>query len=280
MQIVPLCDALGAEVRDLDATRPLEAEAVAALREAFLTHHLLCLRAAPLTPADFARLARHFGSPQLQLLRDQRDPEVPEVSILKSTYETAADKPDDLTQVRLSGWHTDDSYFARPAKATLLQGLAIPTAGGETKFANTEAAYRDLPETRRRQLDGLKAVHGYNTRRAPAQAKQRSAVETGETPDVVHPLIRTHEESGAKAIYFNPNRTDRIEGMTREESDALLDDLYAHITAPKYQYHHRWRVGDVVFWDNRCLIHAVNTDYPVGQERRHQRVLLEGTTPA
>jgi taurine dioxygenase len=93
-------------------------------------------------------------------------------------------------------------------------------------------------------------------------------------------LIRTHESSGVKAIYFNPNRTDRIEGMARDESDALLDDLYAHITAPKHQYHHRWRVGDVVFWDNRCLIHAVNTDYPVGQERRHQRILLEGTTPA
>ncbi len=279
MRIERLSDALGAEVVGLDVSVALDDATLAALHEAFLAHHLLCFRSRPLTAPEFARLAGRFGTPQLQLLREQRDGEAPEVSILRSTYVKPEDKPADLTQIRLSGWHTDDSYFAEPAKATLLQGLALPSSGGQTKFANTKRAYLDLPEAERARLDGLHAVHGYDTMRAPARAKTRTDVEAAETPDVVHPLIRTHDETAEKAIYFNPNRTDRIEGMGRAESDALLDGLYAQITRPEYQYHHAWRLGDIVFWDNRCLVHAVNTDYPVGQERRHQRILLRGGRP-
>ena len=93
------------------------------------------------------------------------------------------------------------------------------------------------------------------------------------------PLVRTIEDTGEKTIYFNSNRTDRIVGMERAESDALLDMIYDHVTQPKYQYHHKWRVGDILLWDNRCLLHAVNMDFPVGQTRLHQRILLQGSRP-
>lgn len=280
LRITPLGEALGAEVLGLDTTGGLDRETVAALNAAFLEHHLLCIRAAPLTPQAFADLAACFGTPQLQLLRHRRHGARPEVSLLDSTYRTAEDKPDDLTRVRLSGWHTDDSYFAKPAKATMLQSLEVPSSGGQTKFANTRRAYEELPAETRRRIDGLAAVHSYDTMRAPARAVQLTPEEAAETPDVVHPLVRTHEDTGAKAIYFNPNRTDRIVGMERRESDALLDELYTHVTQPEYQYHHHWRVGDLLLWDNRCLLHAVNTDYPVGETRRHQRILLKGGVPA
>ena len=279
MQIAPLSDALGAEIIGLDLRRELEGDVVDTLRQAFHEHHLLCFRSQPLNPAEFAGVGRYFGTPQLQLLRRQRTDEAAEVSVLESTYKSADAKPADLTQVRLSGWHTDDSYFATPAKATMLQALAIPDSGGQTKFANTAKAYRDLPDEKKRALDDLRGVHAYDTIRATARAQNRTQEEQAETPDVIHPLIRTHEETGRKAIYYNPNRTDRIEGMARAESDALLDELYAIITAPRYQYHHEWRLGDILLWDNRCLIHAVNTDFPVGQERRHQRILIKGVVP-
>ncbi len=279
MRIEPLSEALGAEVRGLDVSEPLDDATVRSLRAAVRDHHLLCFRAEPLSSLAFARLARCFGEPKLQLLRYQRDGEVREVNILESTYHTPEDKPDDLSQVRLSGWHTDDSYFATPAKATMLQGLDIPSLGDETKFANMHKAYETLAPDHRRRLDELRAVHGYDTMRAPGRAKTRTAEEAAETPEVVHPLVRTHDESGLKAIYFNPNRTDRIEGLGREESDALLDGLYRHMTEPELQYRHDWRVGDILLWDNRSLIHAVNTDFPVGETRRHQRVLLEGGAP-
>lgn len=279
VDIKPLSDALGAEVSGVDLSQPLNDETESAIRDAFLGHHLLCFRSAPLKPAEFARVADCFGTPQLQLLRKRRHAETPAVSILESTYKRPEDKPDDMRLVRLSGWHTDDSYFAKPAKATMLQSLEIPDSGGETKFCNMRRAYLDLPAETRDRIDGLRAVHGYDTQRAPARAVARTEEEKSETPDVDHPLVRTHEDTGEKAIYFNSNRTDRIVGMAREESDALLDMLYEHVTQDKYQYHHSWRVGDLLLWDNRCLMHAVNMDFPVGQTRRHQRILLEGAHP-
>lgn len=279
IEIRPLCDALGAEVLNADLTEPLNAEDAKTVEEAFFDHHLLCFRTDPLDPADFARVARYFGEPQLQLIRTQRHGDVAEVSVLESTYKSAEDKPDDLASVRLSGWHTDDSYFEVPAKATMLQSIVIPDSGGQTKFSNMRKAYEDLPDAKKAQIDGLQAVHGYDTARAPGRPKKRTQQEIDETPDVVHPLVRTHEDTGRKSLYFNANRTDRIVGWERDKSDELLDEVYEQITQPDYQYHHEWRVGDLLLWDNRCLVHSVNVDYPVGQKRLHQRILLKGARP-
>jgi len=279
IELTPLSDALGAEISGLDLSQPLDASDVAVIQRAFLDHHLLCLRSNPLDAHAFARVARYFGEPQLQLLRDQRVDTEPVVSILESTYRRPEDKPDDLTRVRLSGWHTDDSYFEIPAKATLLQALALPDTGGETRFCNARKAYEDLPDDMKARIDGLQAVHSYDTARAPARAAKRSRVEQQETPDVVHPLVRTHEDTGQKAIYFNSNRTDAIVGMDRKDSDALLDWIHRHMTQPKYRYDHAWRLGDILLWDNRCLVHSVNVDFPVGQRRVHQRILLRGIRP-
>ncbi|MYE60373.1 MAG: TauD/TfdA family dioxygenase [Alphaproteobacteria bacterium] len=279
LEIRPLSDALGAEITGLDLTKPLNEADAAAVREAFLDRHLLCFRSGPLSPGDFLRAARLFGEPQLQLLRHRRHVETPEVSMLESTYKRAEDKPDDLALVRLSGWHTDDSYFAAPAKATMLQSLALPSSGGETRFCNTRRAWETLDEDVKARIEGAQAVHGYDTPRAPGRAETRTTEEAAETPDVVHPLVRTHEDTGRKAIYFNPNRTDRVVGLERAESNALLDGLYAHMTADRFRYDHSWRLGDILLWDNRCLVHSVNTDFPVGEERRHQRILLKGGKP-
>jgi taurine dioxygenase len=279
LQIRPLSDALGAEVSGLDLTKPQDDKTISAIRQAFLKHHLLCFRSQPLEPSEFARVAGYFGKPQLQLLRKKRHGETPEVSILESTYKRPEDKPDDMRMVRLSGWHTDDSYFAVPAKATMLQSILIPDSGGETKFCNMRKAYVELPEAKKKQIEGLRAVHGYDTKRAPARAIKLTKEEEAETPAVDHPLVRTHEDTHEKSIYFNSNRTDQVIGMKRAESDALLDEIYAHVTQPKYQYHHKWRVGDILLWDNRCLMHSVNMDFPVGQTRLHQRILLQGARP-
>lgn len=279
LEIRPLSDALGAEVSGLDLTQPLDEPTIAKIQQAFLKHHLLCFRSKPLDPAEFTRVAGYFGKPQLQLLRKRRHGETPEVSILESTYKRPEDKPDDMRLVRLSGWHTDDSYFAVPAKATMLQSIQIPDSGGETKFCNMRKAYVELSEAKKNEIAGLRAVHGYDTKRAPARAVKLTQEEEAETPEVDHPLVRTHDDTGEKTIYFNSNRTDRVVGMEPAKSNALLDEVYAHVTQPKYQYHHKWRVGDILLWDNRCLMHAVNMDFPVGQTRLHQRILLQGSRP-
>ncbi len=169
LRIVPLSPALGAEVTSPDWSRPLDDGAVAALRRAFLEFHLLVLRSETLTSLAFLSLAQHLGTPQTQLIAEERQAEAPEVSRLETTYQSAADKPDDMGLVRLSGWHTDDSYFPVPAKATLLQALAIPDRGGQTRFANMRTAYRDLPEAMKARIEGLRAIHRYDTRRAKAR---------------------------------------------------------------------------------------------------------------
>ena len=279
LQITPLCDVLGAEVTGLDLSQPIDYQEERTVLEAYLQYHLLCFRSEPLEPTEFAAFARRFGEPQQQLLREQRHGQVPEVSFLDSTYKNLDDKPDDLQRVRLSGWHTDDSYFEAPAKATLLQSIAIPESGGQTRFCNTRAAYEDLEENEKQRLSALKAAHRYDTPRALARPKVRSAEEEAETPEVIHPIIRTHDDSGIKAIYLNPNRTDRIIDVDHNESEIILEWIYDRMTQDKYRYEHEWRVGDLIIWDNRCLVHSVNMDFPVGQKRLHQRILLRGKRP-
>ena len=279
VRIQPLSETLGAEVIGCDLSSLRDEETISLLRDSFLAHHLLCFRMEPLSPSNFFSLGSLFGTPQLQLIRHERNTTVPEVALFVSTYENQSDKPENLNEVRLSGWHTDDSYFELPAKATLLQGLDIPTTGGQTRFCNTQSAYEDLPKAFKLELHGKNAVHKYDTNRATARPKNLSSVEVSETPDVIHPLVRTHDETGNQAVYYNSNRTDSVIGMSPDESDALLDNLGEHITQNKYRYDHDWQVGDVLLWDNRCLIHSVNVDYPVGQDRRHQRILLKGSRP-
>ena len=279
IKIEPLSDALGAKVTNLNLEKEVADSDLILLKEAFLKYHLLCIESNPLSSLNFEKFAAVFGEPQMQLLRHRWDKENPKVSILESTYKTSDSKPKDLNLVRLSGWHTDDSYFEKPAKATVLQALAIPSSGGQTRFSNTRKAFEEMPETVKSNIAELIAIHSYDTIRANARAQKLTTEETNETKDVQHPLVRTHEDTKLKSIYFNPNRTDRIVGMGRKESDDLLDVIYAWVTKEEFQYHHEWRLGDILLWDNRCLLHSVNVDYPIGETRKHQRILLKGTRP-
>jgi len=279
LKIREISDVVGAEICNLDITRSLNTMQIPALCDAFLEYHLLCLHCKPLEPHQFVDVARNFGTPQLQFPPSSRHPTVPEVVILDSTFKRPEDKPADLRYVRLSGWHTDDSYLEIPAKATMLQALAVPDRGGETRFCNTRMAYDDLSAEMKHRLALLHAVHRYDAKRARVPPPNLSDQEQAQAPGVTHPLIRTHDETGCKAIYFNPNRTDAIVGMTRADSDKLLDRLYEHMTQSKYRYDHVWRKGDILLWDNRCLVHSINADFPVGQKRLHQRVLLKGARP-
>lgn len=269
----------GAIVEGLDFKHALTSSAVEQLTSALLEFQVLCLRSVTLTAYEFDRVGRYFGKPQVQLLREHRHPECETVSVFDSTYKSSEDKPADLCLDRRSGWHTDDSYFKLPAKITLLQAIAIPSSGGQTKFCDARRAYDDLSDEIKRELENYQAVHSYDTLRAPARAVPRTAAEAAETPDVIHPLVRTHDETGRKAIYFNSNRTDRIQSLSREQSDTILDSIHAHMIKEQYQYHHQWRVGDILVWDNRSVTHSVNMDFPIGEARIHQRLLLAGSKP-
>jgi taurine dioxygenase len=267
-------DGFAAEVTGLDLTRPVSEEAAGLLRLAFLDHPVLCLRTAGLNPDQLVATARVFGEPQLQVLRDYRRSDHPEISIIAAGQ---SDRRGDGRRIVFgSHWHTDDSYLAVPAKATMLYARVIPSQGGDTLFADMYRAYDALPDGLRREVDGRRAVHTYLSRRNLSAVPTRDRDEEAETPPVEHPLVRVHPETGRRALYLNPNRIEGISGMSPGEADELLDTLIAHATQDRFVHRHAWRPHDVLLWDNRCTMHKASADY--GDEPREMlRILLRGT---
>ncbi|HLM14108.1 MAG TPA: TauD/TfdA family dioxygenase [Reyranella sp.] len=276
-EVVPCQGPLGARIEGLDRSRASEPETAALLNRALAEHLLVVVPGGRMAPPQTLSFARAFGTPRTQLLRYKRSGDVPEVSVMVSTL--MADGTTDKTAIRAEDWHTDDSYFAIPAKATLLHGIEIPSRGGSTWFCNMHSVYEALPTTLRQRIDGLRAIHGYDTPRARNRPSARTPQEIAETPDVEHPLVRTHPETGRKALYLNPNRLDHIVGLERAESDALLDALACEARKPQHHFGHVWQAGDIVIWDNRATMHRVMIDYPMGEPRIMQRVLIEGDKP-
>jgi taurine dioxygenase len=277
MKVVPLDAPLGARIEGIcwqDATRP---DVAAALNRALGEHLLVVVSGKPMTAPQMRDFSSAFGRPRAQLLRYKRNDGVPEVSTMVSTL--MADGTTDKTALRSEDWHTDDSYMAVPAKATLLHSMEIPSRGGRTWFCNMHAVYDALPEATKKRLDGRYAIHAYDTQRARNRPSARTVQEIAETPDVEHPLVRTHPDTGRKALYLNFNRLDRIVGLERAESDALLDELAEEARKPCHHFGHQWSVGDCVAWDNRATMHRVDVDYPLGERRVMQRVLIEGDRP-
>jgi taurine dioxygenase len=276
-EVVPNKAPLGARIEGLDRQSATEPAVAAMLNRALAEHLLVVIPGEPMTPEQTREFSNAFGAPQRQLLRYKRSGAVPDVSVMVSTL--MADGTTDKTAIRAEDWHTDDSYFAMPAKATLLHSIEIPSHGGATWFCNMHSVFEALPEVTRKRIDGMRAIHGYDTPRARNRPSPRTPEEIAETPDVEHPLVRTHPETGRKSLYLNPNRLDRIVGLERAESDALLDELADEARKPQHHFGHVWSRGDIVVWDNRATMHRVVIDYPVGEKRIMHRVLIEGEPP-
>jgi taurine dioxygenase len=285
--IEPLDAPLGARVLGVDAREPWGADAQDAIGAAFIEHHVLVFPGgadrAVMDPAQMLAFSTRFGDPVSEVNRSKRDGELPQVSHLISTI-TAREKGGDLKlqfqpAIRSTHFHTDQSFQAIPARATLLHAHEVPSSGGSTWFCDTAAAYDALPDEMKARLIGLKAVHCYDSLRVPHRAAKRTQEEIDDTPEVIHPLVRTHHESGRKALYLNFNRVDRIVGMQRDESDALLDELGEWVAQDRFIYKHTWHVGDTVVWDNRCTLHRVEYDSPAGERRIMLRVVTRGERP-
>ena len=256
---------MGMAASGIDLNAPLDPAAVTALRQALLDQLVLCIRGQALSPVAYREAMRLFGAPLPQTRIASQHPEVPEIMILSS-----ADRDELGDGGRLvvgAHWHTDDSYKAVPCSLTMLYGVAVPVTGGDTQFTNMVAAYDDLSPAMKRRIEGLKVVHQYDSSRKGTRVATLSASEAAELPGVVHPLVRTHPETGRKALYLNPNRMEAIVSLDRAASDALLDTLTAHAIEPRYQYRHRWQAGDILIWDNRSTMHKANADYPAGATR-------------
>jgi taurine dioxygenase len=277
MTIEPLSDIMGVEVSDVDLRTPPSAELAQALDAAFEAHAVVCMRSRRLQPEQLLRVAKMFGTPEPQVNKHLMIDGSSRVGVLSS--ETTDVHGTGKRVINGTTWHTDHSFTAKPPRATLLHAIELPARGGDTSFCNLRAAYDALPQQMRQRIDGLDAVHCYQSSRSPRPMMARTPEEAALTPDVVHPLVRRNPVTGARSLYLSTTRLDRIIGLQRDESDALVDELLTHATQPRFVYHHRWQPGDVVIWDNRCTMHHANADYELCERRLLYRILLEGEIP-
>ena len=273
----PLSPHTGAEIRGLDLRRPVDTATHVALNRAFEDHAVLVIRDQQLSAPEFLKAMQIFGEIFPQHNSRFQVPECPAIH-----YISNQDKLEDgRVYIPGEGYHTDHSNDAEPPKATALHAVKLPKTGGDTQFVNMNEAYDALPESTKKKIDALQARHVYQSkhsaRKLPQLPGERNTIAA---KSVLHPLVRRHPASGRKAIYINPIRIEEIVGMNDAEALPLLDALLTHATQSRFEYRHQWQPGDVVIWDNRCLLHEANGDYPVEQVRYLYRIMLKGERPA
>lgn len=273
-----LSPAGGAAITGADLSRPLSAAAREAIMAAFLDHHVLVFRDQDLSPDDQLSFTLQFGEIEEHVARHSAAGRYGLVHTVTNVGDDG-ELTTKLAQVGNYHWHTDKSYHALPSLMTVLHARELPPAGGDTQFANMAMAYDALPEATRRRIAGLRVVHSWAASRRRAGAPPPSEIEMRERPPVAHPLVRTHPETGAKTLYIG-NHASHILGMPEAEGEGLLLELLEHATRPEFIYTHHWRHGDLVLWDNRCLLHRALANYEMARHRRVlHRTVVTGTAP-
>ena len=270
MKVRRLAGALGAEIEAVDLAARLSPDAVAEIRRALLEHQVIFFHDQPLTPAQFMAFARHMGRPI----------EYPFVKGIEGFPEIIEVKKLEHERQNFGGiWHSDTAYLAEPPMGSMLLAREVPPYGGDTEFASQYAAYEALSEGLQRLLADLKAVNASSkadatrTREDLTRQKEIVAEYVAE-----HPVVRTHPETGRKALYVNVGHTVRFSGMTEEESAPLLAFLFRHQVKPEFTCRFRWQPGSLAFWDNRAAQHNPINDYH-GHRRIMHRVSLAGDRP-
>jgi len=275
LEIRPLTGSCGAEIFGVDISQELSAQTVSDIRNALLDHCVIFFRRQHLTPETHRAFTKRFGE-----------------VVVNPVYSHVEGYPDIMPVVKEptdkynigDTWHSDMSYMEEPPLGSLLYAREVPAFGGDTSFANMYLAYDMLPEPLKQMIDGRQAWHsdqyltariserntGRSTQlRTDLQAKEHLAL---------HPMVRTHDETGRKCLYVNFPFTWAIEGMSREESLPLLNQLYAHAARPEFSCRFRWEQGSLAFWDNRCAMHYACNDYQ-GKRREMHRMTIAGARP-
>ncbi|MBV8192168.1 MAG: TauD/TfdA family dioxygenase, partial [Alphaproteobacteria bacterium] len=264
MEIRPLSSHTGAEVLGIDFAGAVAPEDRDSMRRAFVERSVLVVRNQALTPAQLLETVGLFGTVFPQHNTRFALSECPQIHYISNEDRF----PDGRRYIPGEGWHTDHSNATRPPKATVLHAVNLPDEGGDTQFANLAAAYTALPSAVRDRIALLLGIHVYQSSHSTRKLMALNEADQERVPNaVLHPLVRTHPESGVPSIYINPIRIEGILGLDHKEALPLLDDLLDHATAERFQYRHRWQPGDLVMWDNRCLLHKANGDYDMNQRR-------------
>lgn len=271
---------LGAEVIGLDLSLPLATSDLARLHRAHLDYHVLVFRDQHITPAQQVDFSRHFGALQIHVLRNFQLPDQPEVLVISNIQQDG--KPVGLGDAG-HFWHSDLSYKETPSLGSMLHAQELPAEGGDTLFANQHAAWDALPDDLKREVEGLQAEHWYLARYEELRQRnpyrpQLTQAQIDEVKPVSHPVVRTHPETGRRALFVSEHFTTRILGVSAQRSRELLDLLFDYGTRAEHVYRHQWQPHDMVFWDNRSLMHLA-AGCPDHLRRKLYRTTIEGDVP-
>ncbi len=282
MTVKPLSKLLGAEVTGVDLAA-IDDDDFDRLRDTLHDHIVVAVRGQALDPAEQTAFTRRFGEIQYHINSEYKMVDQPEVLILSTEIKDGKNVgiPD-----AGADWHSDHSYVEMPTAYTILQSVTIPVHGGDTEWTSMVAAYEALGDDMKARLDGLIGIHSFNRMKNPRLAQRSRHANHAEyyatrsPPDAFHPIVRTHPFTGKKALFISPRFTIAIQGMNDAEAEALLNELFTHIANRDFIYHHQWRRGDLLMWDNRSAIHLACGGVVAPEIRRMHRTTVKGEIPA
>jgi taurine dioxygenase len=279
-EIRPLAGDVGAEIVGLDLSLPINDQDFARIHRAHLDYHVVVFRGQRITPQQQIDFSRRFGVLQIHVLKQFLLANHPEILIVSNIVENGQ-------SIGLGDagkfWHSDLSYKELPSLGSMLYAQELPAEGGDTLFADMHKAYDGLPETLRKAIDGRKASHSYTARYSETKFEGNwrptlTPEQLAQVKVVDHPIVRTHPETGRKALFVSEGFTTNIVGLPEDESQQILTELYAHSVRPENIHRHQWLDGDMVFWDNRSLIHLA-AGCPSHLRRKLFRTTIQGDAP-
>ncbi len=271
-EVRPLSDTIGAEIIGLDISKPLDAIAHKAVHDAFLDYKVLCFRDQKLTQEEQVAFTTQFGALERHAVSNRNNAANPLLHVVNNLGPDG--KPSGA--VKSTMWHSDKSFRPEPSMATVLHAVVLPPDGGDTCFADMSAAYDALPDQDKAELDGVKVVHSWELSRENV-GRTLTPEEIADAPPMYHPLVRVHPETGRKALFMGMHAS-HLDGQPIEESQRRIIELEAFATQDQFVYRHNWRQGDVLMWDNRCLLHRADPNFDAAHYPRIlHRTCLRGT---
>ena len=285
LAIRALHPAIGAEVRNVDFSKPLAPARVDAIHAAWMEHHLLVFPGQAITDEQHVEVTRNFGEPEIFHQNIIKSKFVKEIFRVANTDEDGnLVPPSDPVQQQLSSakkWHTDSSYRPIPAMGSILHGVEVSRTGGLTCFTNMHAVYEALPAEWKAKVEGRKALHDFDKLSRISGARKQSDQNGAVLPPIWQPMVRKHPVTGRKSLYISPIYNDHIEGMEEAEATAFIGELAAFAGQDQFVYRHKWETDDILMWDNRCTMHIVTPHDPMERRVMHRTTIVgEGPVEA